>query len=176
MTDNAADLIARALWMAGLTAAQLASRLDMPQSLLDQHLDGQVQPTLRQLEHILAVAGLEPDIELRPLGTRQGQKLLQVLAVTELLPHGEPGPLLFPPFRTFLRRADDEVASRRDDQEVVDVFRAAQRDWPEHLRDDAPVQACSGCGRKTWTSTRFGRPCAMTQPDGTRCPGVFVSA
>lgn len=51
--------------------------------------------------------------------------------------------------------------------------REDQSSWPAHLRDDAPSQRCSGCGRKTWAVGQFGMQCLMTQPDGSECSGAF---
>jgi hypothetical protein len=45
---------------------------------------------------------------------------------------------------------------------------------PEHLRDDAPYQVCSGCGRKTWSKSEFGQICSMPQPDNIICLGMFL--
>lgn len=42
-----------------------------------------------------------------------------------------------------------------------------------YLRSGAPVARCSACGRQTVDLSRFGQPCGMTQPDATRCTGVF---
>jgi len=51
-----------------------------------------------------------------------------------------------------------------------------QSSWPAHLRDGAPYQQCTGCGRKTWDTSSFdGGECRMTQPDGRRCDGVFLA-
>ena len=33
---------------------------------------------------------------------------------------------------------------------------------------------CSRCYRCTFGPMDLGQPCGMTQPDGSRCPGVFV--
>lgn len=42
-----------------------------------------------------------------------------------------------------------------------------------HLREDAPYDVCSGCGRKSWAEVE-GSVCGMPQPDGSVCDGVFV--
>jgi hypothetical protein len=48
------------------------------------------------------------------------------------------------------------------------------KDVPYHLRSGVPpLASCSGCGRKTWSSSELGQPCEMLQPDGTRCKGSF---
>lgn len=47
--------------------------------------------------------------------------------------------------------------------------------WPEHLRDDAPTQTCSRCGRKTWSRELFGAEDRMAQPDGRPCGGRFTA-
>lgn len=50
----------------------------------------------------------------------------------------------------------------------------ANSDWPEHLREAAPpVAVCDTCERKTWAPTDGGTVCAMPQPNGERCLGVF---
>lgn len=43
----------------------------------------------------------------------------------------------------------------------------------KHLAPDAPNLVCSGCGRKTWSSSDVGEVCGMSQPDGSKCQGVF---
>ncbi len=48
-----------------------------------------------------------------------------------------------------------------------------QASWPAHLRDDAPSQRCSSCGRNTWAVEEFGNECRMTQPSGQACGGRF---
>ena len=48
-----------------------------------------------------------------------------------------------------------------------------QSTWPAWLRDDAPYQKCSYCGRKTWTTEEFGRRCGMTLPGRRPCSGTF---
>jgi hypothetical protein len=35
------------------------------------------------------------------------------------------------------------------------------------------VGRCTACGRTTWDAASMGHQCLMTQPDGSRCPGVF---
>jgi hypothetical protein len=47
---------------------------------------------------------------------------------------------------------------------------------PEHLCDTAPCQRCSRCGRATYTKTAFGSVCGLTQPNGLKCDGTFVSS
>lgn len=54
----------------------------------------------------------------------------------------------------------------------------SSRDWRDdprnaHLREDAPYAVCSGCGRKSWGGNATGSQCGMTQPDGSKCGGVF---
>ena len=44
---------------------------------------------------------------------------------------------------------------------------------PPHLRDDASFLRCSHCGRKSWGGDAVNSPCAMTQPDGSTCPGIL---
>lgn len=47
-------------------------------------------------------------------------------------------------------------------------------DWPEWLRDDAPYQKCSYCGRKTWDTDAFNQTCGMTLPHHRGpCAGKF---
>lgn len=46
-------------------------------------------------------------------------------------------------------------------------------DLPAHLRDDAPRQKCSSCGRYTYAVDSFGGMCNMPQPSRENCPGVF---
>lgn len=46
---------------------------------------------------------------------------------------------------------------------------------PDYLCDDAPCQRCDRCGRKTWSTEDFGAVCLMTQPDSTRCRGIFAN-
>jgi hypothetical protein len=48
-----------------------------------------------------------------------------------------------------------------------------QSSWPAHLRDDAPSQRCSRCGRNTWAVEEFGNECRMPQPSGKACGGRF---
>jgi hypothetical protein len=38
------------------------------------------------------------------------------------------------------------------------------------------VGRCSECHRCTWARSDLGTPCGMTQPDGSRCLGVFGEA
>lgn len=47
---------------------------------------------------------------------------------------------------------------------------------PAHLRDDAPFLVCSRCGRKSWGGDSAGKPCGMSQPDGSLCRGTFTEA
>ena len=42
-----------------------------------------------------------------------------------------------------------------------------------HLLDDAPSWRCTECHRKTTDRESAYQKCLMTQPDGTRCRGVF---
>lgn len=48
---------------------------------------------------------------------------------------------------------------------------------PHHLRGDAPMVACSVCSRRSVMLVSghsiVGTTCAMTQPSGARCDGVF---
>lgn len=46
-----------------------------------------------------------------------------------------------------------------------------QSTWPAHLRDDAPSQRCSRCGRCTWSIEEFGKACRMPQLNGMTCGG-----
>lgn len=57
----------------------------------------------------------------------------------------------------------------------ADRSREVNASLPYHLRDDVPpLGYCSWCHRKTW-SELDDIPCGMTQPDGRKCPGVFVA-
>lgn len=44
---------------------------------------------------------------------------------------------------------------------------------PAYLQNDEEFGRCSACGRKTWTRAEMGTQCKMTQPDGTKCAGIF---
>lgn len=47
---------------------------------------------------------------------------------------------------------------------------------PYHLRLDAPpLAACDRCGRESWDSGVIGTTDQMTQPNGQRCGGTFVT-
>jgi hypothetical protein len=56
---------------------------------------------------------------------------------------------------------------------VIFKYVRDQSAWPPHLRDDAPRQQCSGCGRFTFATSEFGQNCLMPQPDDALCSGTF---
>ncbi len=69
-----------------------------------------------------------------------------------------------------------ETSGGRMEQEIrLDDPEALEAAGLGHLRDDAPCQQCTICGRKTSDRSTFEGSCGMTQPDGFPCAGVFRS-
>jgi len=54
----------------------------------------------------------------------------------------------------------------------LDKMKLEGDDIPPHLRDDASYLVCSGCGRKSFGG-RLYEKCGMSQPDGSKCKGMF---
>lgn len=48
------------------------------------------------------------------------------------------------------------------------------RSLPRHLQPAIPYLVCTVCGRKELSDDSYGCRCGMTQPDGSRCLGVFT--
>lgn len=40
--------------------------------------------------------------------------------------------------------------------------------------ESPPIGRCSVCNRATWNPAELSDPCLFLQPNGTRCPGMFV--
>lgn len=71
-TDVARAVVTRARVLAGMTQHELAEAAGLTQSVVSAYETGRRQPTLPRLCRLLAAAGFEPAIELRPRGSAGG--------------------------------------------------------------------------------------------------------
>lgn len=70
--QSAGALIARARTLAGMTQDELAEAAGLTQSVVSAYETGRRQPTFPRLCRLLAAAGVEPVIDLRPRGSAGG--------------------------------------------------------------------------------------------------------
>lgn len=98
------DLLRAARQRAGLTQGQVADRAGLQQSVISTYESGRRQPSVPMLQRLLRATGFDLDLVLRPSrplpdDVRNGEVLVQVLDLADVLPHRRPGPLRYPPLR-----------------------------------------------------------------------------
>lgn len=100
---TAASVLRQLLEMSGLSQAELARRAGMGRSLVSDYVRGVKEPGLSQLQRMAGAAGLDAQVVLSSRIAHAAERLELVCAIAMELPRRDPGPLLFPPFRTLVR-------------------------------------------------------------------------
>lgn len=97
------DSLRRARRRAGLSLRQLARRAGTSHSAIAAYESGRVEPTVGTFERLLAAAGFDVDVRLRPVpagagGGDRGDELAQALLLAEQFPARHAPTIQMPPF------------------------------------------------------------------------------